>query len=85
MNNQYDEGCSARRHGRPYASPYSRTTKAHINWCAGWNDTDMMRYFVNDKTRMVRTDDTGKYEPTGDWRQVTLEEWTAFRKASKKK
>lgn len=42
-----------------------------------------MRYFVNDVNRLVRTDDTGTYNPTGDWREVTLTEWDDFRHETK--
>lgn len=84
MNPTYRAGSEARKADRDYCcNPHSRKVPAFYQWCAGWNDEDMrvnaMRYFVNDVTRLVRTDDTGKYEPTGDWREVTSVEWDAFR------
>jgi hypothetical protein len=90
MNASYCAGRETRKADKPYESnPYSRKSPAFYQWCAGWNDEDMrirgMRYFVNDVTRLVRTDDTGKYKPTGDWREVTLAAWDAFRTETKAK
>lgn len=91
MNTHYCAGRSARSAGRQYdCNPYSRKVlNAYYLWCAGWNDEDIrlnnMRYFVNDLMKLVRTDDTGKYEPTGAWREVTSNEWDEFRKQNKAK
>lgn len=88
MTTPYTQGARARELEQPYAAnPFSRKTRQFYLWCAGWNDEDMrlenMRYFVNDATRLVRTDDTGTYEPSGDWREVTLAEWNTFRLETK--
>lgn len=84
LNNYYYQGRAARINGKPYEAPYARLTSAFAFWCAGWNDTDMTRYFVNEKTRMVRAEDSPSYTPTENWKQVSLEEWLAFRKETKK-
>lgn len=89
MNATYCAGRNARIADKGYDSnPHSRKAPAFYQWCAGWNDEDIrvkgQRYFVNDVTRLVRTDDTGKYKPTGDWREVTLVEWDDFRLETKK-
>lgn len=88
MSRPYTQGIEARVIEKAYGdNPFSRKTRQFYLWCAGWNDEDMrlknMRYFVNDATRLVRTDDTGHYEPTGDWREVTLAEWNTFRLETK--
>lgn len=83
MNRQYGEGAKAWRLGQPRVSPYYRSTQAHHQWCAGWNDADMTRYFVNDSNRLVRTESDPKFQPPEGWRQVTLEEWEEFRKETK--
>lgn len=90
MNQFYCLGRRAREQGAHYSTnPFSRKTpRTFYQWAAGWNDEDIrlanMRYFVNDTTRMVRTDDTGDYSPAGDWREVKLAEWDEFRAATKK-
>lgn len=90
MNQFYCLGRRAREQGAHYSTnPFSRKTpRTFYQWAAGWNDEDIrlanMRYFVNDTNRMVRTCDTGTYQPAGDWRQVTLAEWDTFRAATKK-
>lgn len=89
MSQPYTQGVEARVLEQAYsANPFSRKTRQFYLWCAGWNDEDMrlinMRYFVNDATRMVRTDDTGNYTPSGDWREVTLADWDEFRAETKR-
>ena len=89
MNAFYCAGRKARQQCKHYTNnPHARRTQSFHQWCAGWNDEDIrlanMRYFVNDTNRMVRTCDTGTYQPAGDWRQVTLAEWDTFRAATKK-
>lgn len=89
MNQFYCAGRLAREQCKHYANnPHGRRTQSFYQWCAGWNDEDIrlanMRYFVNDTSRMVRTDDTGTYSPAGDWREVALAEWDEFRAATKK-
>lgn len=90
MNAYYRAGIKARQRGEHYTvNPFSRKSpRTFYQWAAGWNDEDIrlanMRYFVNDTNRMVRTCDTGVYQPAGDWRQVTLAEWDEFRAATKK-
>lgn len=88
MNTSYCAGRSARGGCKAYDSnSHSRKSPAFYQWCAGWNDEDIriknMRYFVNDVTRLVRTDDTGTYKPTENWREVTLVEWDDFRATTK--
>ena len=88
MNAQYREGFSAWRANKQKVSPYARSTQAHHQWCAGWNDADMTRYFVHDVKRLVRTESEPAFNPPEGWRQVTLEEWEEweeFRKETKAK